>query len=196
MLGTGEVLVREWMTSMNGRVPHPMSLYAIHIVRAVSSACTCAQHRWPLHHHLVTHLRCKQHRSVPSAHIPTPALIHTAHITRRPPCPTSITTGLGSWGIVLVHYTAYNIQEIAIPQAHSLSVQGSRVPADRESDMEIATDRVTAYASGARTVLRFVPCPDTSMSPIFLPSFDANRCQMDFCMERRGNFINSTYSRC
>ena len=26
MLGTGEVLVREWMTSMNGRVPRPITL--------------------------------------------------------------------------------------------------------------------------------------------------------------------------
>jgi len=65
-------------------------------------------------------------------------------------------TRLGSWGIVLVPYTAYNISKITTPQAHSLSVQGSRVPVDRESDMEIATDTVTAYASGARTVLRSV----------------------------------------
>jgi len=55
--------------------------YSVH---TSSGHCTCAQRRWPLHHHLVTHLRCKQHCSVPSAHIPTPALMHTAHRVRDP----------------------------------------------------------------------------------------------------------------
>jgi len=95
MVGTGEVLVREWMMSVNGRVPHPMlctsstsSGYCPVPALVLNTAGLFTITSSPIS---VVNM---QYRSVPSAHIPTPALIHTATTTQRPPCPTSTTTFL------------------------------------------------------------------------------------------------------
>jgi len=88
-VATTSNVTRDWMSRGNWggtrpRVDDVDEWKSSTPVHTSSGHCTCARRRWPLHHHLVTHLRCKQHRSVPSAHIPTPALIHTAHRVRDP----------------------------------------------------------------------------------------------------------------